>query len=114
MGDVWILFAQSPQLQTNLKEGGQLNIFSNFELSVTGVNKKPFAFPFQDRQFQNPDPDYRQFQKFLLVTDSFGPKRCGKICAEVLLHVTNYDGEVINHSHTHTPESPLYLKRNAS
>ena len=59
VGDVWILFAQSPQLQTNLKEGGQLNIFSNFELSVTGVNKKPFAFPFQDRQFQNPVDSFR-------------------------------------------------------
>ena len=33
--------------------------------------------------------------------DSFGPNRCGKIFAEVLSHFTNYDGEVINHSHTH-------------
>ena len=57
--------------------------------------------------------DYRQFQKFLLVIDSFGPNICGKICTEVLSHFTNYDGEVINQL-THTPESPLYWKRNAS
>ena len=42
-----------------------------------GVNKKPFAWPFQARQFQ----------KFLLVTDNFGPNRFGKICAEVTFSV---------------------------
>ena len=30
---------------------------------------------------------YRQFQKFLLVTDNFGPNRFGKICAEVTFSV---------------------------
>ena len=30
---------------------------------------------------------YRQFQKFLLVKDNFGPNRFGKICAEVTFSV---------------------------
>ena len=52
--------------------------------------------------------DYRQLQILLLLIDSFGPNRFGKICAEVLSHFTNYDGEVINHSHTHL--SLLYIE----
>ena len=63
----------------------------------SGVNKKPFACPFQFQfqfQFQNPN---RQFPKCLLVIQ-FWTKQ--KICAEVLSHFTNYDGEV-NYSHPH-------------
>ena len=78
----------------------------------TGVNKKPLAGLFRTDSFRT-KIDHRQFQKFLLVIDSFGPNRCGKICAEVLSHLTNYDGELINQL-TRTPESPLYRKHNAS
>ena len=77
-----------------------------------GVNKKPLVCPFQDMSVLfrtdsfKTQIDFRQFQKFLRVIDRFGPNRCGKICDEALSHFTNYDVEVINHSHT--PESPLY------
>ena len=52
-----------------------------------GVNKKPFAWPFQARQFQNPDVLQTVSDFFLLITDNFGPNRFGKICAEVTFSV---------------------------
>ena len=46
--------------------------------SPSGVNKKPFACLFQDRQFQHPDRLVDRFRNFLLVIDSFGQNRCKK------------------------------------
>ena len=70
-----------------------ISIFCKTPLSIvsqTGVNKKPLVCPFQDRQ------TYKQFQKFLLVRDSFGPNRCKKICVEAILRFSTLPpGQVV-------------------
>ena len=57
---------------------------------IAGVNKKPFACPFQDRQFQNPVDSFRNFT----CDRQFWTEQMRKIWAEVLPHFKNtiWDG----------------------
>ena len=50
------------------------------------MNKKPFAWPFQARQFQNPDI-VKTVSEIFTCYRNFGPNRFGKICAEVTFSV---------------------------
>ena len=84
---------------------------------------KALCLSFSGQTVSEPGQTYRQFQKFLLVIDSFGPNRCRKYVLKSLRilgqrkyttsNSERYDGEVI-YQLTLTPESPLHWGHNVS
>ena len=63
---------------------------------------KALCLSFSGQTVSEPRQTYRQFQKCLLVIDSFGPNRCGKICTEVLSHFKKLWWRGNKSTHTHT------------
>ena len=71
---------------------------------------KALCLSFSGQTVSEPGQTYRQFQKFLLVIDSFGPNRCRKYVLKIMMVMVM----MVIYQLTHAPESPLYWRHNAS